>query len=220
MRARPRAWARAEQLTVLRYYLQTEFGRLHAGNPEIQAIAGKLGRTASSIAMKGSNYASLDPKITSTGRKGLNQASKLDRDAWDLMHNSFEAFEEESSAAAINFGLDPVSLAPVENPVNGHQGEPGEVEIVNDGETETAASVVTRRKQAFFRQAVLTAYRNTCPITGISVPALLNASHIIPWSANSRRRLDPSNGIALNALHDRAFDRGLITFENDLVVLV
>jgi predicted restriction endonuclease len=45
------------------------------------------------------------------------------------------------------------------------------------------------------------------------VPELLTASHIIPWSANQERRADPRNGIALNALYDRAFDRGLITFD-------
>ena len=45
------------------------------------------------------------------------------------------------------------------------------------------------------------------------VPELLNASHIIPWSKDIARRADPCNGIALNALYDRAFDRGLITFD-------
>ena len=48
---------------------------------------------------------------------------------------------------------------------------------------------------------------------GAAVPELLNASHIIPWSKDIARRADPCNGIALNALYDRAFDRGLITFD-------
>lgn len=33
---------------------------------------------------------------------------------------------------------------------------------------------------------------------------------------NEQHRLDPQNGIALNALHDKAFDRGLITFDTEL----
>ena len=50
--------------------------------------------------------------------------------------------------------------------------------------------------------------------------ALLQASHIVPWSRDAGRRLDPRNGIALSALHDRAFDRGLITLDEELRVVV
>jgi putative restriction endonuclease len=45
---------------------------------------------------------------------------------------------------------------------------------------------------------------------------LLIASHIIPWSQAEDHRLDTQNGISLNALHDKAFDQGLITFDADL----
>ena len=41
------------------------------------------------------------------------------------------------------------------------------------------------------------------------------ASHIVPWAADTNNRLNPSNGICLNALYDKAFDRGLITFDNN-----
>ncbi len=33
-------------------------------------------------------------------------------------------------------------------------------------------------------------------------------------------RLSPENGLLLNALHDRAFDQGLITIDRDLRVVV
>jgi predicted restriction endonuclease len=64
---------------------------------------------------------------------------------------------------------------------------------------------------------VLTSYNHRCALTGLAVPQLLNASHIIPWAApeSEHRRADPTNGLCLNALHDRAFDRGLITFDED-----
>jgi putative restriction endonuclease len=48
------------------------------------------------------------------------------------------------------------------------------------------------------------------------VRELLIASHIVPWKHSAEHRLDPQNGIALNALHDKAFDRGLITFDTHL----
>jgi putative restriction endonuclease len=79
--------------------------------------------------------------------------------------------------------------------------------------------VKIRRGQSFFRQAVLNAYGGRCALTGLAIRELLIASHIIPWQAAAEHRLDPRNGIALNALHDRAFDQGLITFDTELRLL-
>lgn len=49
---------------------------------------------------------------------------------------------------------------------------------------------------------------------------MLTASHIIPWRCDEKRRADPSNGIALCAFHDRAFDRGLVTVRHDMTIMV
>lgn len=89
-----------------------------------------------------------------------------------------------------------------------------------DGPTEKEALVKARRVQSFFRAAVLNSYDYRCALTGLAIPELLTASHIIPWNIDEKRRADPRNGICLNALHDRAFDRGLITFDKDLRVVV
>ena len=71
--------------------------------------------------------------------------------------------------------------------------------------------VKTRINQNIFRTMVLATYDNSCCITGINNPELLIASHIVPWSKDEKNRLNPTNGLCLNALHDRAFDKGLIT---------
>lgn len=57
-------------------------------------------------------------------------------------------------------------------------------------------------------------------MSGLSEPRLLVASHIVPWSADRANRLNPSNGLCLSALHDKAFDRGLITLTDDLRIVV
>jgi putative restriction endonuclease len=57
---------------------------------------------------------------------------------------------------------------------------------------------------------VLGNYAFKCAITGIDIPELLFASHIIPWSKNKKERLNPENGICLSPLYDEAFDKGLI----------
>jgi hypothetical protein len=60
-----------------------------------------------------------------------------------------------------------------------------------------------------------------CPITNITDPALLRASHIVPWAeCGDAQRLDVHNGLLLSALWDAAFDTGLVSFANDGTVLV
>lgn len=62
---------------------------------------------------------------------------------------------------------------------------------------------------------------NSCPMTGITEPELLRASHIVPWTdSTDEQRLDVYNGLLLSALWDAAFDRGLISFADDGKVLV
>jgi hypothetical protein len=67
------------------------------------------------------------------------------------------------------------------------------------------------------QQNIFDDYGGRCALTGISVPQLLLASHIIPWADKSHKkdRLNPCNGICLSALYDKAFDKGLFTISPD-----
>jgi putative restriction endonuclease len=67
--------------------------------------------------------------------------------------------------------------------------------------------------QNIFRTIILAAYNNKCCITKLENSELLIASHIVPWSKDEKNRLNPTNGLCLNALHDKAFDAGLITID-------
>ena len=75
-----------------------------------------------------------------------------------------------------------------------------------------------RVNQSFFRSRILSAYNFRCCVTGLTVQPLLTASHIIPWAEDEKNRLNPRNGLCLNALHDRAFDRHLMWIEDDYVI--
>jgi putative restriction endonuclease len=88
------------------------------------------------------------------------------------------------------------------------------------GPTDSLQLIRVRRVQSFFRQSILAAYSHRRAITASSIPAPLNTSHIIPWADDQHRRADPRNGLCLNVLHDRAFDRGLISFTPDLHLLL
>jgi hypothetical protein len=87
--------------------------------------------------------------------------------------------------------------------------------------TEAERLVVQRIGQEIFRAALMDYWGGRCPITGITDPALLRASHIVPWAdCDDAQRLDVHNGLLLSALWDAAFDTGLISFAHDGTALV
>jgi hypothetical protein len=194
-------------VAVFGLYCRTPFGRLHHRNPDIQELARHIGRSASAVAMKACNFAALDPALRARVR-GLANVSRADRDLWLEFARFPERIALEAGSA---LARSTASLAPDE------QLEPWQLP---SGPTEVWRPVRARRVQAFFRAAVLSSYNFRCALTGIAEPELLNASHIVPWREDAARRADPCNGICLNALHDRAFDRGWLSFDESLRTLV
>ena len=191
-----RNWTRKELLLALDLYCRTPFGKLHKHNPEVVKISEVIGRTPSAVAMKACNFANLDPNLE---RKGLSSVSRADREIWN------EFFEDSLSVA---FEIDEVWAA---SEVSGT-----EIKSIPAGaETESLKQVKVRKVQQFFRASLLVSYTNKCSISGLSIPSLLVASHIIPWSKSEVRRADPTNGILLNSLYDKAFDKGFITFDEN-----
>jgi len=92
--------------------------------------------------------------------------------------------------------------------------------IPPSGPSETLRMTKQRVHQAFFREAVLSSYDETCCITGLRIRECLTASHIVPWSADEEHRADPTNGLCLSSTFDRLFDAGLVAITEDLVVCV
>jgi len=80
--------------------------------------------------------------------------------------------------------------------------------------------VKTRVNQDFFRKMVLDNYGHRCCLTGIPVPQVLRASHIVPWSEDEANRLNPANGLCLSATYDAAFDAHMISFDEDLRLML
>lgn len=82
--------------------------------------------------------------------------------------------------------------------------------------TETERLTIQRIGQGIFRRALVEYWDGRCAVTGINDPALLRASHILPWAActSDAQRLEVHNGLLLSALWDAAFDAGLVTFDD------
>ena len=212
MAAKTNLWKRDELLVAFNLYCQIPFGKMHKTNPDIIRLAKLIGRTPSSVAMKLVNFASLDPAITNTGRSGLGNASAADRAMWDEFHLDWERLAIESKNVVDALAKESFLLTD-EAPL-----EPALLPSY-EGATKTVL-IEARKKQSFFRNSVLSSYQSRCCISALQEPRLLIASHIVPWSKDKSNRLNPRNGLCLSALHDRAFDQGLITVTPDYRVRV
>jgi putative restriction endonuclease len=213
-------WTREHSLIALNLYGKLPFGKFDRGNVVIVDVASRMGRTPSSLAMKLSNLASLDPVQKARGIKGLSGASKQDREMWDAFQANLDDLGPESEQLLhdlfttdndreVDFlQRDKVRLERSRNP------------IAPTGPTEAVANVKVRRGQQFFRQTILNAYGVRCCISGINVPRLLVASHIKRWADHPSERLNPRNGLCLSSLHDAAFDAGLITVDKEMCLVL
>jgi putative restriction endonuclease len=200
-------WTKDQLKLAFYLYCQLPFGKLHQHNPEIIKLASLIGRTPSAVAMKLSNFASLDPAITSSGRTGLGNASQADQEVWKEFHENWSVLAEECER--LRESLTGIDAQPRQHPITENYV----------GYTR-ATTVEARLGQAFFRRAVLSGYGERCCMSGIADPDLLVASHILPWSIDRENRLNPRNGLCLSALHDRAFDKFLITVTPELKIRV
>lgn len=196
-----RNWTEEEGIRALDLYLRTPFGRIHSRNADVMALAAQLGRTASAVALKMVNFAALDPSLD---RRGMGNVSATDRKLWSLFREHPSAFMDRLAALAQPYSSQPA-----------FDHGPG----MREGE-DVVALGTARRGQDYFRQVVLANYDLRCAITGLDESRLLVASHIVRWADSRDTRLDAANGLCLNALHDRAFDAGLIAIRDDLSVVV
>ena len=203
-------WTREELILALNLYLKLSFGKLHSRTPEIIHLASILGRTPSSIAMRLNNFASVDPYHQQRGIGGLPGGRKQVEPIWNEFINNKEdlLFESERILASKENVTIENKFSKV---LSGIEDLKGETKL---------REVKTRVNQNVFRQIVIANYSGKCAITGISIQDLLVASHIIPWAKNEQERLNPQNGIAINGLHDKAFENGLITITPDFKIKI
>ncbi len=183
-------WSRDQLIVAIKLYCEIPFGKMHARNPEIIRYAKLIHRTPDALAMKLTNFASLDPKILSTGRKGLSKASKTDREIWNEMTSDWSCLAGEIDDAARRLAGDML--------INRGAEDLAQVDAADYTGITKGILIEARIGQRLFRQAVLSAYDFKCCITGLANPELLVASHIVPWQVDPSNRLNPRNGLSLS----------------------
>lgn len=207
-----RLWTKDELILTFNLYLKLPFGKMHTRTPEIIELSKIIGRTVNSVTIRLTNFAACDPFHQNRGVKGMVGGIKQCQPIWD----EFFSNQEELIFLSEKILAEKQSTT-IESKFN---------DILNDIDYENLNSssvlrqVKTRVNQSFFRQIVVTNYNNKCAISGIDLPELLVASHIIPWSINKKERLNPENGICFSSLYDKAFDKGLITLSEDYKIIL
>jgi putative restriction endonuclease len=203
-------WTREETILAFDLYCRMPFGKIHHNNPEIIKLSQLIKREPSAVAMKMSNLASHDPEQQKRGIKGLQHGSKLECIIWEEFQNDWESLAYESKKILASIKNEDITAV-------------AKIDLNNLPSGEDKSRFVKQRiGQNFFRTAVLSAYECSCCITGISVDTLLVASHIKPWKLSDEKteRTNPTNGLCLNALHDKAFDQGLISIDKEFNIMV
>ena len=205
-----RNWTWEETILAMDLYTRIPFSKIESSNPDIIEVASLIGRTPGAVAHKMFNIAHFDPKLQARNVTGLSHGSKLDPIVYETFANSIEelSFQAQSYIAKLKHS----SVEKLISQLDITSFPPGEYR-------EKEAKV--RIGQYYFRMSILNSYGNACCVTGINNRELLVASHIKPWNVSDIKteRTNPSNGLCLNAMHDKAFDRGLITLDKNYRII-
>ena len=196
-------WTREQVIVALNVYCKIPFKSSSARNPIVKKYAELLGRTPAALNLKIGNLGSFDPVLRDKGIVGLSHTSKVDEEVWNEFFENPEklAYESEKIIAELR---------------NKTIEESTNIDLNNLPKGTERISVTRQRvNQQFFHDAVSCSYENHCCITGISNKQLLEACHISSWRDDVKNRTNPKNGLCMNPLFHKAFDRYLFTVTPD-----
>lgn len=206
--AKNNAWTREQLIMALNVYCKIPFKDVKEYHPIIQKYAPLIGRSATALKMKVGNFGHFDPVLREKGIKGLSNVSKADEAIWNEFWNNPEELAYESEklfAEAENKTID----------------EHAKIDTFNIPQGREREIIVKQRvNQSFFREVVLCAYLNQCCITGITNAAMLEACHISSWAEDEHNRTNPRNGLSMNPLFHRAYDKYLMAITPDHKIII
>lgn len=205
-----RNWTREELILAYNGYCKIPYGRFNNRSKEVKELANLIGRSPGAVAFKLVNFVSLDPEQKKLGRKGATNIGKLDKIIFEEFQDNFDEMFILSE--------DLLTKKQTKNIQFEEKNIDVKVDLEKEGR-EILRITKSRKNQDYFRRLVMSNYSKECAITGIKIPSLLIASHIKPWSVDKKNRLNPHNGICLSATFDKAFDRGLVTINQDYKII-
>ena len=120
-----------------------------------------------------------------------------------------EQFANAGAAKKLAQDLEKVKLKP--NPLL----IPDDISVTTLEGKSILKEIKIRQNQSVFRKMILSIYQGKCCLTGLPIQEVLRASHISAWATDLPNRMNPENGLCLSATYDAAFDRHLISFDDD-----
>lgn len=198
-----------EQITIALYeYCRNPFGQFSATKQFVKDLGALIGRTPAAIVRKVGNLASFDPQMRERGVNGLSHTSKLDEVVWNKYFGHWDQLAYDAEILIAQYK-------------NQQLEESLTIDLSNLPEGNERKYEIKRRiNQSFFRDTVLSSYEHRCCITGLNNPSLLNACHIVDWSADAVNRTNPQNGLCLNSLFHKAYDENLIGISPDYEIII
>lgn len=201
-------WTREQLIMALNVYCKIPFKDVKEWHPIIKKYAPLIGRTPVALKMKIGNFGRFDPNLRAKGIVGLGHGSKDEELVWNEFWGNPEklAFESERLfAEKANMKIEEFT----------------NVESTDIPKGKNRSVIIQQRvNQSFFRKMVLCAYLNRCCVTGISNSSLLDACHIIDWSEDEENRMNPNNGLCMNPLCHRAYDKYLMSITPDYKICI
>ena len=201
-------WTKEETIIAFNVYCKIPFKDSNKNHPMIIEYAKIIGRSPSALNMKVGNLGRLDPKLKEKGIVGLSHGSKIERIVWEEFYANPEQFAYESECLIAKYANKSIEKSSKIN-IN---------DLPNGKERETIVKL--RVNQSFFRSAVMTSYNNRCCVSGVGNTQLLEACHIVSWADDSHNRTNPENGLCLNSLFHRAYDKHLMAITPDYEIII
>lgn len=201
-------WTRDETIIAFNVYCKIPFKESSKTNPVVIKYAKILRRSPSALNMKIGNLGRLDPMLKAQGITGLVHGAKIEQEVWDEFYANPDKLAYESECLIAKF-----SQRNVEDVAN--------IDTTNLPEGKERIAIVKQRvNQSFFRSAVLSSYNSRCCISGINTPELLESFHIVDWAEDNTNRTNPENGLCLNVLFHKAYDKHLLGITPDFKIVI
>lgn len=215
---------RKEELSHNNYILHPERARAYWANISGGRLREYLGRCGDAFnivivgnsAANGDFYAIPYPVLKSALVDAYRSRDKTGRVRWVayILHHQLKV----GIAPSIDVGAYYGNVAALTSPGDVEPASPADA---NDYAIENRRiEIDQRQKQSLFRKRLMQNFEGCCCLSGISEAELLTAAHIVPWAERIDTRLDPSNGLLLYCPYDRLFDKGFISLDDDLRVVI
>ncbi|MDY5844748.1 MAG: HNH endonuclease [Prevotella sp.] len=201
-------WTREETIIAFNLYCKIPFKVSSKSHPMIVKYAKIIGRTPSALNMKIGNLGRLDPKLKERGIVGLTHGAKMEQEVWKDFYDNPDKLAYESECLIAKYTKNDLEKA-------------ANVDIDHLPEGKERLAIVKQRvNQSFFRSAVMCSYDFKCCISGVGNSELLEACHILDWSEDKNNRSNPENGLCLNSLFHKAYDKYLIAITPDYKIII